>query len=161
MLSPLLSLTLLLGGVGTPAAPFDDALYRDSIAPLFEARCGKCHNPETSRGDLDLSRPGAVAAGGARGSLLGEGAETWEAALLWRAVSYEEVELRMPPRGKLPEGELALIEHWLKAGAPLPEDASTGPGRNSARNTRPWCATRPGCATRSTASSWPTWKPRA
>ncbi|MHC4376736.1 MAG: DUF1553 domain-containing protein [Planctomycetota bacterium] len=123
MLSPLLSLTLLLGGVGTPAAPFDDALYRDSIAPLFEARCGKCHNPETSRGDLDLSRPGAVAAGGARGSLLGEGAETWEAALLWRAVSYEEVELRMPPRGKLPEGELALIEHWLKAGAPLPEDA--------------------------------------
>jgi hypothetical protein len=129
MLPSLLSLAFCSAGLGPAGAAPDDALYRDSIAPLFEARCGTCHSAETRRGDLDLSRPGAVAAGGARGSVLGGvGAvdavdAAWDDTLLWRAVSYEEVELRMPPRGKLPEGELALIERWLKAGAPLPEDA--------------------------------------
>lgn len=123
MLPLLHPLALVVGSVGVTSASYDDELYRDSVAPLFEARCGKCHNPETSRSDLDLSRPGAIAAGGARGDLLGADAEDWQAALLWRVLSYDEVELRMPPRGKLPEGELALIERWLVAGAPLPEDA--------------------------------------
>lgn len=122
MLPSLLSLALLVASAPQEESAAADSLYRDSIAPLFEARCGKCHNPETNRGGLDLSRPGAVAAGGARGDLLA--AEDEGPSLLWRALSYEEVELRMPPRGKLPEGELALIERWLEQGAALPEDAN-------------------------------------
>ena len=68
---------------------------------VLETRCGGCHNAETKAGGLVLNaRPPNPA------------------RLLERVQKGE-----MPPGGKLPEAEIALIAAWVNAGAPW--DAAT------------------------------------
>ena len=44
-----------------------------------------------------------------------------EASLLIKAVRYLDPDLRMPPKNrKLSQEQIALLEGWVKAGAPMP-----------------------------------------
>ena len=54
--------------------------------------------------------------GGARGAALGPG--DVEQSRLVHAVRYDDSDLRMPPRGKLDDDEIELLERWVAMGAP-------------------------------------------
>ena len=60
-----------------------------------------------------------IAAGGSRGGMFS--AEAPDAGLLFQALNYSDTDLQMPPDGKLPDDELALLKKWIDAGAVLPE----------------------------------------
>src|SRR5262249_35582599 len=42
-------------------------------------------------------------------------------SLLVRAVRYEHDSVRMPPKGKLPDADVARLTRWVALGAPWPE----------------------------------------
>ncbi|MFN9719277.1 MAG: DUF1549 and DUF1553 domain-containing protein [Planctomycetota bacterium] len=95
--------------------------FETHVRPIFAARCYACHSNEkgTDHGELILESVAGIAAGGSRGLLFSEN-ETSKSLLL-HSLSYLDVDLQMPPEGKLPASELKVIETWITNGADLPE----------------------------------------
>jgi hypothetical protein len=98
--------------------------FERSVRPLFQQHCLECHSTKTAaeNGQLDLESIPGIAAGGSRGTL--KAPQPGAASLLMLAVNYTDVELQMPPSGKLPPAQLAILQRWIDEGAPLPEYTS-------------------------------------
>jgi mono/diheme cytochrome c family protein len=91
--------------------------FETQVRPLLASRCWSCHGPEKSRGGLRLDSAAGLAAGGASGPVVVAGKP--EESLLIEAVRYAG-ELRMPPKGKLRDAEIAGLIDWVRAGAVWP-----------------------------------------
>ncbi len=89
------------------------------VRPLLAEHCWSCHGPEEQKGDLRLDSLTAIHAGGESGSALDS--DDPAASLLLEAVRYESYE--MPPSGKLPGDQIAILERWVEMGAPWPGQA--------------------------------------
>ena len=75
-------------------------------------------------GGLVLDTKAGLRKGGNGGPILADNAKS---SRLYKALTYNETDLRMPPTGKLPEEKIAAFEKWISAGAPDPrEDAPAG-----------------------------------
>lgn len=102
--------------------------FRQEVKPILEQNCFKCHggiddkgHPRV-RGGLQLISRAGLMKGGAHGAAYNE-ADPAKSIIL-EAISYENEDLQMPPRGKLADDERAKIAKWLEMGAPwTPEDA--------------------------------------
>jgi hypothetical protein len=103
----------------TPASADDISFFEKKVRPLLFQRCQKCHSTRTKnkRGGLLLDSRAALLAGGDTGPAVLPGQP--EKSLLIRAVRHEGP-LTMPPSGKLPAAEIAVLEEWVKRGAPYP-----------------------------------------
>ncbi len=99
-----------------PAAA-DVAFFESRVRPVLIEKCQGCHGPEKQKGGLRLDGRDAVMRGGDSGSALDP--EQPEEGLLFRAVSYQD-DLKMPPKGKLRDDEIAAIRRWVAKGAPWP-----------------------------------------
>jgi hypothetical protein len=86
------------------------------VRPLLEARCFKCHGGEKAKGGLRLDSREALLKGGDQGPAVAPGDAA--KSLLLRAVSYADPDLQMPPKEKLPAGEIEILVRWIKSGAP-------------------------------------------
>ncbi|HZP85029.1 MAG TPA: DUF1549 domain-containing protein, partial [Chthonomonadaceae bacterium] len=113
LLSPLGLLGWAAGGtVGQSAAPEPLALQ---AAKLMQARCVACHNVKVKSGGIDLSSRESALAGGA---FTPGDAERSKVVRMTRAG-------KMPPTGKLPEAETALLARWIAEGAPWSASAQS------------------------------------
>jgi cytochrome c553 len=130
------SLTLLLMAVSVPVRAADAVegieFFEKRVRPVLAAHCYKCHSAEAKKvkGGLRLDSRAALLTGGDSGSALvpGKPAES----RLVEAVGYKNVELQMPPKGKLPDAVIADLAAWVKMGAPWPGEASTsGPAKSA------------------------------
>ncbi|HTU25883.1 MAG TPA: PSD1 and planctomycete cytochrome C domain-containing protein [Pirellulales bacterium] len=103
------------------------ALFEQNVRPILEQRCFKCHSAKAEKlqGGLHLdSRPGWQQ-GGDSGPVIVPGKP--EESLLVRALRYDDKEsTQMPPEGKLPEREIALLTQWVERGAPDPREEAAG-----------------------------------
>ncbi len=100
--------------------------FENKIRPLLVEQCFSCHSGKKQRGGLNLESRANLLKGGDTGPALvpGEAAKS----LLIRAVSYKE-ELRMPPRSKLSDQQIADLTAWVEQGAPWPgSGATSAPG---------------------------------
>jgi hypothetical protein len=92
-------------------------LYEEKIGPILAARCFKCHGPEApkAKGGLRLDTREAALKGGDTGPALvpGKPAES----LLVKAVTWADPDLQMPPKEKMPAGEIELLRQWVSGGA--------------------------------------------
>ena len=99
--------------------------YEQKIRPLLAKRCYECHSEKADpvQGGLRLDSRGGMQAGGDSGPAVvaGRAGES----LLLEAIEYESDRVQMPPEGKLPEREIALLREWVERGAPMPLDTST------------------------------------
>jgi len=43
--------------------------FQDDIVPVFEQSCNSCHNPDRSRGGLDLTSMNGIISGGSSGDV--------------------------------------------------------------------------------------------
>ncbi|MFP6675217.1 MAG: PSD1 and planctomycete cytochrome C domain-containing protein [Pirellulaceae bacterium] len=95
--------------------------FEKQIAPILKRRCYKCHSHESgkAKGGLVLDSRHGWKKGGTEGPAIvpGKPAES----LLIEAVRYEGYE--MPPEEQLPASEIALLEKWVKMGAPDPRES--------------------------------------
>jgi cytochrome c553 len=111
-----------------PAQPADSRaneneleFFERKIRPILVARCYECHSGEAKSlgGSLRIDSRGGLLAGGDSGAALvpGEPAKS----LLVQAVSYKSDLVQMPPTGKLPDAEIALLAEWVRRGAIAPD----------------------------------------
>ncbi|HLY10126.1 MAG TPA: DUF1549 domain-containing protein, partial [Planctomycetota bacterium] len=104
------------------ASPQEDAetvrLFEDKVAPLLAARCYKCHSAESPKpkGGLRVDSRDALLKGGETGPALVPG--NLEKSLLVRAVGWDDPDLQMPPKERLPGAEVDLLRRWIAGGAP-------------------------------------------
>jgi hypothetical protein len=92
------------------------------VRPLLEARCFECHarDSKTIQGNLLLDSHADLLKGGDSGPAVVPGKP--DESLLIEAIRYEGFE--MPPRSKMPAGEVEILTRWVKMGAPLPGEPS-------------------------------------
>lgn len=121
---------VVLMGVGAPfliaQEPKLDATqveyFEKKIRPLLAEHCQQCHSTQTKqRGGLTLDSRAAVLKGGDNGPAIVPGAP--EKSRLIQAIGYKDVDLRMPPKGKLNDAQIADLTAWVKMGSPWPGDA--------------------------------------
>lgn len=92
------------------------AFVNKEVRPILEARCFECHGPEVAKpkAHLRLSHRETILRGGESGPALN--LDDPRASLLLRAIQYDL--FQMPPSGKLPVEEIAILTEWVRLGAP-------------------------------------------
>jgi hypothetical protein len=117
------TLVAVVGGGSVALAAEPDskaaAFFEARIRPLLVRRCLKCHGGEKTSHKLRVDSRAAIVGGGQSGPAIVAGRP--DDSLLIQAVRYGEDSLQMPPGGKLPQEEIALLERWVKLGAPWPD----------------------------------------
>ena len=109
-------------GAAQPSAAQGD-FFEKQIRPLLAERCYECHSAEKKqKGGLSLDTRESVLKGGDTGPALVAGDP--EKSLLIEAVRYKNHDLQMPPKKRLPDGEVKALEDWVKMGAHDPREAS-------------------------------------
>jgi len=149
---------LIFACLAAAASAADIAHFEQRIRPLLIANCIDCHGPDKQKGGLRLDSRAGWQTGGDSGPALvpGKIAES----KLWQAVSYADRDLRMPPKRKLKDSELADLKLWIESGAPDPRDevASAGGKTKAARADASFWSFQPPKATPPPAvknAAWP------
>ncbi|MFN0055487.1 MAG: PSD1 and planctomycete cytochrome C domain-containing protein [Planctomycetales bacterium] len=124
----LLVLLALLAGrsvrlVAAEPSPDDLDLFEKRIRPLLVEHCQKCHGANKQEAGLRLDSREAALQGGDSGPALEAGQP--ETSLLVEAVGYEG-DIKMPPKGKLSDEEIADLTSWVQRGAPWPAGSPSG-----------------------------------
>src|SRR5687768_14935198 len=109
------ALSILLAALsGRPAAAQTSpakgpAEQEKEVRALFEANCFRCHSHQAgkSKGGLMLDSLSAMQKGGDNGPAVVPGDP--DKGLLVKAIGYHDDELKMPPKGKLADEEIALV----------------------------------------------------
>jgi mono/diheme cytochrome c family protein len=87
--------------------------YDDHILPLFEQACLNCHNPDKTKGGLDLSTFGGTMKGGSSGKIV----EPGDVASTLVNLVKQTAEPKMPPEGeKLSPAQIDLLVKWIEGG---------------------------------------------
>ncbi len=104
---------LALGAAGGSLAAAEKITYDDHILPIFQQSCMNCHNPDKTKGGLDLS----TYSGAMKGSSGGRIAEPGDAGSKLIAVVMHSAEPTMPPEGdKLGGAQVKLLQTWIEGG---------------------------------------------
>jgi hypothetical protein len=126
MRSRLWSLIFIGSLLAAPARAQDAGIdfFEKKIRPAFAEHCYSCHSSDAKkqRGGLLLDTKASVLKGGDTGPALVPGHP--QESLLIKALRYSDPELRMPPKGKLPDAVIADFEKWVSLGAPDPRVAT-------------------------------------
>lgn len=88
--------------------------YQDQVLPLIESQCGKCHNPDKKKADLDLTSFAGVMKGSGSGAVVVSGNP--DGSKLYRVVTHQEDPTMPPNKGKLPDKELDIFKQWILDG---------------------------------------------
>ena len=102
--------------VGRLAGTPDDDFFEGKIRPLLVERCYECHAEKKTKGGLRLDSAPGWRAGSDSGPVIIPG-DPAQSPLI-QAVRYTDADLQMPPKEKLPTAEIALLEEWVRRGAP-------------------------------------------
>ena len=113
-------------GLAAPALAADPTVadaefFEKRVRPVLVEHCFKCHGGKGQKGGLRVNDRAALLAGGDSGPALVPGDPA--KSKLIEAVRYDNPDLLMPPKGKLPAAAVADLEAWVKAGAVWPGDA--------------------------------------
>ncbi len=111
-------LGLLPGNViaeGDEAAAVDARYFSQKVQPIFAASCEYCHGGDTQKSALNLSTPEGIRRGGESGPIL-----DFENPREGKLYEYAHERI-MPPadEGQLDDEDIAIIERWIDAGAPM------------------------------------------
>jgi hypothetical protein len=121
---------LLALGLVVPVTPLKAAenndFFENKVRPVLARHCYSCHSGQAKklRGGLRVDSREALLAGGDSGPALVPGQP--DKSRLIEAIAFTNVELQMPPRGKLSDAVRADLTAWVKMGAPWPKSASSG-----------------------------------
>ncbi len=103
--------------------PADLEFFEKEIRPLLVDHCLDCHSPAKKvRGGLRLDHSEGWLKGGDSGPAVKPGHP--DDSLLIEAIRYTNDDMQMPPKGKLSAEQIALLEDWVKRGAPAPKSTA-------------------------------------
>ena len=117
-----LLLWMMVDSAAVVQASEEEAIFRDRVEPILRQRCYECHSHAGKiKGGLVLDSRSGWQSGGESGPALVPGSV--ETSRLIAAVRYRNPNLEMPPKAKLPESEIAILEQWVATGAHDPREA--------------------------------------
>lgn len=108
----LLASGIVLADDGPAAMEF----FEKDVRPLLVKHCYECHAADDVDGGLNLDSKAGVAKGGDSGAVVVAGAP--DQSLLIEAVRYQNQDLQMPPKGRMSDAEIAILEKWVRLGLP-------------------------------------------
>jgi len=117
---PLFFASLLAATIPASLQGGDKDLFEKKIRPLLLTHCVECHGPAKQKGGLRLDSQAMMAKGGDSGAVVKPGDPA--ASLIVTLTRYDG-DVKMPPRGKMSDEEIAVLAEWVKAGAAWPKDA--------------------------------------
>jgi hypothetical protein len=118
-MKPVFLSPFVLWVLGVTAHAADSAYFDSTVLPILRQRCFECHSHGAKiKGGLALDSRSGWEEGGDSGPAIRPGQA--EASLLIKAIRYQDAEYEMPPKGKLPASEIAVLEEWVNQGAPDP-----------------------------------------
>lgn len=127
--------TFLLALIVSPARADEpgDAFFENQVRPLLVKACQECHGAKKQRSSLRVDSRAALIRGGDGGPAIipGEPAKS----LLIGAIRHNG-DLRMPPKARLTDAEVAVLTRWVELGAPWPGDAQPAALRSGAISTK-------------------------
>jgi cytochrome c553 len=128
-------------GIGLAAEPSaeDIEFFEKEVRPILVQSCQKCHGDRKQEGGLRLDSAAAILKGGDSGAVIAAGKP--DESLLVEAIEYSG-DIKMPPKAKLPNEQIAALTAWVKRGAPWPAEKTGGskPGEFdlAARKAKQW-----------------------
>ena len=115
----LIASAMLLALVPHGEATEDLAFFESKVRPLLAERCLECHSAAKKvKGGLRLDTREGWTKGGDSGAAIVPGEP--DKSLFITAIRYTDRDLQMPEKRKLPAEEIAILEQWVKMGAPDP-----------------------------------------
>jgi hypothetical protein len=100
--------------------PEQTAFFEMKVRPLLSKNCYSCHGNGNTKGGLSLANK----AGWQSGGVIVPGSPA-QSLLIQRV---KNAGAPMPPRGKMADSDIAILEEWVKMGAPDPRVATVGSG---------------------------------
>ena len=88
--------------------------FQDHVLPLIENHCGKCHNPDKKKGDLDLSSYNGALKGGGSGQVVMSGNP--DSSKLYKSITHAEEPTMPPNKPRLPDKEIEVFKKWIAGG---------------------------------------------
>jgi mono/diheme cytochrome c family protein len=96
-----------------PLSAAEKVTYDEQVLPIFQQACLNCHNPDKTKGGLDLSSYTGTMKGGSGGKIV----EPGDVASTLIAVVKHSAEPAMPPEGdKLANEQITILVKWIEGG---------------------------------------------
>ncbi len=111
------SFALFLVSQALAQSPEQSEYFEKQVRPILANRCQGCHNPKTGKAGLDLTSSAGFHKGADTGPIIVPG--DVENSRILQVTGYRE-RIKMPPTGRISEGELSVLREWVKMGAPWP-----------------------------------------
>ena len=118
-------------GADSPS-PEQFEFFEKQVRPLFAQHCNECHGAKKQEAALRLDTQAGFQKGSDSGAVFTPG--NVDGSRLARVLSYVDGETQMPPKGKLPDEQIAIIRKWLEMGAPWPAEAAAIDPAAAAKN---------------------------
>lgn len=120
----------VLNAIGqTPAAPTSPSpaeleFFENRIRPVLAEHCYSCHSAQSEKLKASLRVDGRdlLLQGGDAGPAITPGNPSQ--SLLVRAIAYDDPDLQMPPKTRLPASVVEDFRHWIQRGAAWPASAT-------------------------------------
>ncbi len=108
-----------------PADPAAIEFFEKRIRPLLADHCHTCHGSDADKrkAGLRVDSRQHLLQGGDTGPALVPGEP--DRSLILRAVRYDDPDLQMPPKTRLPAAAIEDLQRWIALGAPWPATASS------------------------------------
>ena len=97
--------------------PEQEAFFEKSVRPIFVANCVECHGDKKQEGGLRLDSREGLFKGNEGGPAVVAGKP--EESRLLEVIGFQDA-IKMPPKKKLADHEIATLTEWIKIGAPYP-----------------------------------------
>src|SRR6516225_6998665 len=114
----------LVGASATMAAeptPEQIEFFEKRIRPVIATHCSECHGEGRAKGGLRLTTGETLRRGGDSGAAIVPGKP--DESLLIEAIGHRG-DIKMPPKEKLAETEIADLRRWVEIGAPWPAESA-------------------------------------
>src|SRR5262245_6062050 len=124
MLRTAIAAVLLAPSFASAAEPEPDAkqveFFESKIRPVLVDHCYKCHSADAEKqkklkGEFKLDTKADLLKGGPTGAAIVPGKP--KDGTLLKSLHYDDENLQMPPKGKLPDAVIADFEKWIADGA--------------------------------------------
>ncbi|MBG88787.1 MAG: hypothetical protein CMO80_18060 [Verrucomicrobiales bacterium] len=102
--------------------------FETKIRPVLANNCFKCHSASQKvKGGLTVDSASGLLDGGDSGPAIRPGDP--QGSLLYRALTYKDPDVEMPPNAKLPDDVIANFEQWIRMGAAYPNTGKVKTGK--------------------------------
>jgi mono/diheme cytochrome c family protein len=122
---------------GQDAAPAGEQSFNQQIKPIITEHCNGCHTFGGHSGGLRMDSLSTLMQGGNDGPVIVPGDP--DSSMLINAIRYKDDNLQMPPKGKLSDADVSIVEKWIRQSS-QPTEAGAAPAatqEDSASGTLP------------------------